>query len=205
MLRIYLARHGQDEDNEKGVLNGRRNRPLTKLGVKQAKQLALKIERAGIIFDKVYSSPLQRANKTAMVITDELGLEKPEKLDNLIERDFGKFSGILIGKAALASRPNTLITRTVEYILEPEGGETFPDLLRRSKKVLKFITSRHKKGNVLLVTHGDIGKMIYAQFYGLKWKEVLNGFHFGNSELLLLSTNTKPQDISVFKTKQSNL
>ena len=201
MLQIYLVRPGQDEDNEKGILNGRRNKPLTKLGVERARQLALKIEKAGIIFNKVYSSPLQRAYKTAKVITDELGLEKPEKLDNLIERDFGKFSGVLIEKAAVASRPNTLITRTVEYVLEPEGGETFPDLLRRGKKVLKLIRSKHKKGNVLLVTHGDIGKMIYAQFYGLKWKEVLNGFHFGNSELLQLSTNTKPKDISVFKTK----
>ena len=40
MLNLYLARHGQDEDNAKGILNGRRDNPLTKLGVNQAKKLA---------------------------------------------------------------------------------------------------------------------------------------------------------------------
>ena len=118
MLQIYLVRHGQDEDNEKGILNGRRNKPLTKLGVEQARQLALKIEKAGIIFNKVYSSPLQRAYKTAKVITDELGLEKPEKLDNLIERDFGKFSGVLIEKAAIGA--------TLVFVAVDSAGYDYP-------------------------------------------------------------------------------
>lgn len=36
MTTIYLARHGQDEDNLNGVLNGHRNQPLTGLGKQQA-------------------------------------------------------------------------------------------------------------------------------------------------------------------------
>ena len=44
MLNVYLARHGQDEDNANGILNGRRDMPLTTLGVNQAKELAEKIK-----------------------------------------------------------------------------------------------------------------------------------------------------------------
>ena len=63
--RIYLARHGQDQDNADGVLNGQRDQPLTNIGVKQAKEVAQKIRGAGITFDVVLTSPLRRAFKTA--------------------------------------------------------------------------------------------------------------------------------------------
>lgn len=29
MTNIYIVRHGQDQDNEHGILNGHRNMPLT--------------------------------------------------------------------------------------------------------------------------------------------------------------------------------
>lgn len=32
-LNLYLARHGQDEDNARSILNGRRDTPLTLLGI----------------------------------------------------------------------------------------------------------------------------------------------------------------------------
>ena len=60
MLNIYMARHGQDEDNVLGILNGRRDKSLTKEGIKQAEKLASKISKAGMSFDKIYSSPLKR-------------------------------------------------------------------------------------------------------------------------------------------------
>lgn len=44
MLTIYLARHGQDEDNANGILNGQRDNPLTKIGREQAAALARKIK-----------------------------------------------------------------------------------------------------------------------------------------------------------------
>ena len=46
MLKIYLARHGQDQDNANGILNGQRDEPLTDIGINQAKQLAQKISDA---------------------------------------------------------------------------------------------------------------------------------------------------------------
>ena len=205
MLEIYLTRHGQDEDNQKGVLNGRRDKPLARLGLEQAGELAQKIKESGIKFDKVYTSPLQRAYKTAEIITDKLNLKKPEKIEDLVERDFGKLSGLLITEAAIISRPNTIKTNTVEYFLEPEEGETFPDVSIRASKVLNEIKKKHRNGKILLVAHSDIGKMIYAAYYNLDWKDVLKMFHFGNSDLLILSENSKPEDVHIFQLEQHNL
>lgn len=67
MTTIYIARHGQNEDNVRGILNGHRNLPLTDLGRQQARQLARHIKDRELVFDAVYASPLGRAFETAAV------------------------------------------------------------------------------------------------------------------------------------------
>ena len=67
MTTIYIARHGQNEDNVRGILNGYRNLPLTDLGRQQARQLARHIKDRELVFDAVYASPLGRAFETAAV------------------------------------------------------------------------------------------------------------------------------------------
>ncbi|MDD3301503.1 MAG: phosphoglycerate mutase family protein, partial [Patescibacteria group bacterium] len=99
MRKIYLARHGQDEDNARAILNGHRDKPLTALGKEQAELFAKNIKELNLKIEKVYSSPLQRAYDTALAATEILGLDNPEKLDLLIERDFGTMTGKLISEA----------------------------------------------------------------------------------------------------------
>lgn len=205
MLKIYLARHGQDEDNAKTILNGRRDTPLTDKGIQQAKEIAEKIKKAGISFKKIYSSPLQRAYKTAEIIASKLDSGKPEILPDLIERDFGIMTGKSHTQIEEICFPNILKTDLITYFLSPDGAETFPDLIQRGNRLLEFINNKYKDGNILLVTHGDIGKMIYCAYYKLDWKRVLQMFHFGNSELLLMSSDSKAEDAHVFHTKQHNL
>ncbi len=205
MINIFLARHGQDEDNVRGILNGQRNQALTALGTQQAEQSAEHIKVSGLIFTAVYSSPLQRASKTAEIITDKLGIARPIILDDLIERDFGIMTGKETKDIEIMCAPDIIRTETITYFLSPEGAETFPDLIKRAQKVLRKINERHQAGNILLVTHGDIGKMIYAAYYNLEWREVLAPFHFGNSDLLILAPDSKANEVHFFKNKQYNL
>lgn len=204
MTTIYLARHGQDEDNEAGILNGRRDKPLTKLGLEQASQLAQKIKDSSIKFDKVYSSPLQRAYQTAKTITDYLQTESPEKVDLLIERDFGVMTGKSTKSIMELCSPDILQAEIITYFLSPQGAETFPELIDRAKILLDFIKDKHKEEKILLVTHGDFGKMLYAAYYNLNWQEVLTMFHFGNSELLILSEDSASEDSHLFSASQYN-
>ncbi|MDE2019460.1 MAG: histidine phosphatase family protein [Patescibacteria group bacterium] len=204
MLKIYLARHGQDKDNASGILNGYRDEPLTELGLEQAKTLAKEIVAAGLHFDAVYSSPLRRAYTTAETITDALGIAKPVVMQDLIERDFGIMTGKATKDITKLCAPDILQADPITYFLSPEGAETFQDLIERGKRVIKEIQEKYKDGNVLLVAHGDFGKMIYAAYYNLDWKSVLLMFHFGNSELLLLSEDSSPEEAHVFKFKQYN-
>ncbi len=204
MTKIYLARHGQDKDNEMGILNGHRDMPLTEIGLNQSNQVSLKIKQSGIHFDKVYSSPLQRAYQTAKMITECLQINSPEKIDLLIERNFGVMSGKPAKDITELCSPDILQTETITYFLSPEGAETFPQLIERANTLLDIIKSKHEGQSILLVTHGDFGKMIYAAYYNLNWQEVLTMFHFGNSELLLLSKDSAADDSHIFNIKQYN-
>lgn len=204
MLKIYITRHGQNKDNVAGILNGHRDEPLTEKGIEQAREIADKIKEVGIIFDAVYSSPLQRAVETAKIISEAIHSPQPEKEPSLIERDFGTMTGKNISDIEKLCAPNILKAEIITYFLSPEGAETFPDLLNRGGVVLEKIQTKHKTGNILLVTHGDIGKMIYAKYYGLGWEQVLREFHFGNCDLLLLSNDSLAEDTHVFKIAQYN-
>jgi probable phosphoglycerate mutase len=204
MLNIYLARHGQNEDNLEGILNGHRDRALTETGVNQAEKLAKHIKASGLIFSQVYSSPLVRAYKTAEIITDYLNLNKPTFFDLLIERNFGIMTGRPAKDIEKYCAPDIIKTETATYFLKAEDAETFPELIMRAKNILAEIMRRHQEGNILLVTHGDIGKMIYAAYYNLDWRDVLRLFHFGNSDLLILAADSKPEEVHVFKNKQFN-
>jgi broad specificity phosphatase PhoE len=204
MLKIYLARHGQDGDNANGILNGHRDEPLTELGLEQARTLAKEIVTASLTFDAVYSSPLKRAYVTAETITDTLGIAKPIVMQDLIERDFGIMTGKFTKDITKLCAPDILQANPITYFLSSEGAETFPDLVERGKRVISEIQKRHKDGNILLVAHGDFGKMIYAAYYNLDWKSVLLMFHFGNSELLLLSEGSSPEEAHVFHFQQYN-
>lgn len=204
MLNIYLARHGQDEDNANDILNGQRDTKLTQIGIKQAQQLANKIKKSNILFNKIYSSPLQRAYKTAEIISNSLNYPPPEKLDLLIERDFGIMTGKEKNDIKKLCSPHIFETEAITYFLKPDGAETFPDLLKRAQKLLSYIKNNYQNGNILLVTHGDLGKMLYCDYYNLIWQDVLSQFHFGNSDLLLLSKDSHSSGSHLIKLKQYN-
>lgn len=204
MLKIYLTRHGQDQDNFDGILNGHRDTDLTNLGLKQASDLARMIKKEDIKIDKIYSSPLKRAHQTAKIISEFLKLDNLENLEMLIERDFGEMTGKLVSESENLAPNEVLKTSTVNYFLEPKGGESFPDLFKRACLILEFLKNKHKEGSILLVSHGDIGKMIYAAYYNLDWQDALVNFHFGNSDLLLLSGERNCREVNIFKAKQYN-
>ncbi len=204
MLKLYIARHGQNVDNANGILNGHRDEPLTQKGIEQAEEVAEQIKKARLSFDWVYTSPLSRAKQTADIIAHRIHGPKPLIEPLLIERDFGVMTGIETSRVEELCAPNILKAELITYFLEPEGAETFPDLLDRAHTYLTKLKSTHIDGSVLLVTHGDFGKMIYASYYNLDWKRVLKQFHFGNSELLLLSPESHADQAHVFTIEQHN-
>ncbi len=203
-MKIYIARHGQNEDNIQGILNGHRDLPLTDVGRGQARESGANIVEHSLHFDVVLTSPLLRAHETADIISEVAGTPEPQVHPLLIERDFGIMTGRLAADIKSLCAPDIIETDTITYFLSPKGAETFPVLLDRAKTLLEELEANYPNKTLLLVTHGDMGKMIYAAYYGLPWEQVLTQFHFGNSELLKLAPDSPPEEAHVFTLKQHN-
>lgn len=184
MGEIFLVRHGQDTDNAVGILNGRRDTELTELGREQARRVAEKLRDKSV--RKVYSSPLKRAYETAQIISTELGIDEVITDDYLIEREFGILTGKPVSEISRYTN-KILQTDRVNYFLEVEGAEDFPALLVRGGKILDEIRQRHPNETVLIVTHGDVGKMIRAAYHGWTWEQGLKTPYFDNTGVLELS------------------
>lgn len=198
---IFVARHGQNEDNANGILNGHRDLPLTDLGRKQAHDLGKAIAELGLEFDAIYTSPLSRAFETAQIIALDSDQPEPQIRQDLIERDFGSLTGKPISVVESLPANQLIKTDTILYFLNPEGVESFDDALLRAHTVLDDIREKHTSGKVLIVCHGDIGKMLYAAATNTDWRDALVNFHFGNGELIDLSGNG---DVHTIKFEQFN-
>lgn len=90
LCTIYLVRHGKTDWNDKKLIQGHTDIPLSAEGIVAAKELAQELKK--IKFDKIYSSDLLRAKQTAEIIALEHQLEV-ETAQALRERSFGSFEG----------------------------------------------------------------------------------------------------------------
>ena len=66
---IFIARHGLTQWNLEGKVQGQSDIPLLEGGIKQAYALAEKIKTEQIPISKILTSPLQRAKKTAQIVS----------------------------------------------------------------------------------------------------------------------------------------
>lgn len=73
MVTVYLIRHCEAEGNVRGIFQGSTDLDITPLGAKQLEFLSKRFENIHI--DRVYSSPLLRAYKTAQAVSAPKGLE----------------------------------------------------------------------------------------------------------------------------------
>lgn len=184
MSKIFLVRHGQDEDNANNILNGRRDTPLTALGREQAGIVSEKLKDNNI--EIIYASPLKRAYETARIIATALGIDEVIADEHLMEREFGVLTGKPVTDISKYSG-KTLQTDRVLYFIEAEGAEDFPTLYLRGKKIIAEVLERHPNKNILIVAHGDIGKMIRAAYHNWTWEEGLKTPYFDNTGVLELS------------------
>lgn len=146
---IYFIRHGESEANVKHVFAGQRDDSiLTEKGEEQALFTAKEIKKENLKIDKIISSPLKRALKTAQIIAVELGFDISDIVidKRIIEYDMGELSGTPIHKATSAD------------LISAPGAEN-PKLF--SERVTSFIKELNDSpDNILLVSHAGVGRIL---------------------------------------------
>lgn len=197
---IIFVRHGQTDWNAKGLLQGREDIPLNEAGIEQAHLTAAGIKKAcdstGIVFDKIVSSPLQRASVTGEIIAESIGCKRFYCDERVTERDFGALSGLPYGQNSRS------ITGDVDEIPTLERVD---DLVMR---VNEFICEQAcENENMLVVTHGAVTR-IYADNakrkdgYEITDPFLLNchlvAYEYVNGEALLEGYNISSSELDVF-------
>ena len=159
---IYLLRHAQSLANTKGILAGQDNSvELSKKGAKEANEIVGYLESLKIA--KVYCSPLTRCVQTITPFMTKNPKIEFEIEPRLIEMNYGKWSGRKLSSLAKDSRWKNVINKPSTFTF-PEG-ESFKQMRTRVDRLLADLALHN--GSILLITHGDIIKMMLASTLNL--------------------------------------
>ena len=140
---IYLVRHGQTDWNNERRMQGHKNIPMNEVGIQQINDLADRIVETGLRFDRLISSPLDRARKSAEIITEKTGFNGDIEIDDdFIERS----NGLLEGE---------VWTPDLDFDDPKYKIESIPDLCKRAERALEKY-SFGKDERVMIVSHGAI-------------------------------------------------
>lgn len=89
MKTLYMMRHGQTLFNQKRLMQGWCDSPLTELGKRQARCVKEYLENNEIVFDGAYASSSERACDTLEIVTSL----PYQRLKGLKEWNFGIYEG----------------------------------------------------------------------------------------------------------------
>lgn len=153
MTKIYFVRHCEATGNLNRTFQGSTNADITELGEKQLEKLKERFTE--IQLDKIYSSPLLRAYKTALAIKGDRDIEL-EVHDGLIELDGGIIEGVPI-EVSFKEHPDlkdAWFNHPEDFA--PENGEAMRDAYKRIEKTFFELANKHKGQTIACASHGGI-------------------------------------------------
>ncbi|MBD2018250.1 histidine phosphatase family protein [Microcoleus sp. FACHB-53] len=173
--RVIIVRHGQSSYNALKMIQGRCDESvLTEKGTADAHQVGAAL--SSLRFDAVYSSPLQRAKKTAEVILPYLQ-GSPELLTptSLLEIDLPLWEKLHkeAVKDKFSEDYRCWKERPHEFCMtlpNSEGTkEHFPvlALYEQAKQFWQEILPRHPGGTILIVAHNGINRCLLTSALGI--------------------------------------
>lgn len=169
-MNVYLLRHGETAANKEGRIQGRIDIPLNDYGIELAEVTRDGIQKEGIRFDKIYSSPLIRAVQTATIVR---GDREPHQIildDRIMEMAFGKGESLFIKdikeKPEHANLKNCFSAPS-KYIAK-DGAESYEEILARAKDFLENEIKPLEGSceNVLVVCHGAMIRALLLSVNG---------------------------------------
>ena len=165
MVEVYLARHGQTEENVCRIFQGHLPGRLTDEGKLQA--IALGEYLKDIPLDGILSSDLDRVVETVRLAVGSRHL--PWQITPLLrEINWGSWTGLPID--------------SVDKSCYPENAETREMLYHRAEQCVDFIRGNYQNTRLLVVAHGLINRSIRAVVCGIPVSELYTVSRIQNGE-----------------------
>jgi broad specificity phosphatase PhoE len=162
MGELILLRHGETEWSRALRHTGRTDLPLTPAGEAAAAALAPALAARPI--RAVYTSPAQRAVRTAQLA----GLTGAKEDPDLWEWDYGGYEGRTTADIR-TERPGWYLWRDGVIPGDAEHpGESIAQVAARADAVLRRVQPLLAEGDVALVSHGHLLRVLTARWLGLE-------------------------------------
>ena len=158
---LILLRHGETEWSLAGKHTGRTDIPLTSQGEKAAAAVAPMLSRRDIV--AVFTSPARRAVTTAAFA----GLSNAQPDPDLWEWDYGGYEGLTTPQIQ-ETRPGWYLWR--DGVIPGDAahpGETIEQVAHRVGRLLARVVPMLPGGDVALVAHGHVLRILTARWLGL--------------------------------------
>lgn len=185
MALFYFLRHGETTWNAEGRLCGSTDVPLSDAGRRQAQLLAFRVKP--FLADALYSSPLRRALETARLIGEAVGCE-PVVDHRLAELNYGAWEGRTFEEIQRATPAAYRAWDADPANLAPPEGESGVHLIERATPFLVDVAQRHQSGNVVVVSHKTVCRLLACHIMGVPLSEYRRRVRMDNAALNIFET-----------------
>ena len=184
MTTIGFVRHGVTAWNKQGRAQGSTDIPLDEEGIKMAERAAERF--AADNWNAIYTSPWQRAKRTAELIGEQLSDVEVIEDKRLRER-----AGGLIEGTTEAERIAKWGSTWKQLDLQ---GETHDSVITRGMSFIEEMQQRYPDGRVLAVSHGGFIKRLLSELLpGTTYEEPL-----GNTSLTVVKIGSEKNVCELF-------
>lgn len=175
-MELYLIRHGETDWNKQKKLQGVTDIPLNAYGVELAEKTAEGLK--DVPFDRIYTSPLIRARRTAEIIRGDRSIEIIEE-EALKEISFGDYEGQEYraeDKKIMHEGIRNFFEDPAHYQTAP-NGESIAHMRERTSSFVKSLMAdlANEEKCFLLASHGSAIRGILSGIQNLPIEQFWGG------------------------------
>jgi broad specificity phosphatase PhoE len=186
-MLLYLARHGETDDNARLVFQGQGGKGLNSRGRAQARRLAERMRKARVT--TIVASDLERAEETAGIVGRACELIHSVDPD-LREVDVGTWTG-KSHEEVQELFPEEWAAWSAGLDVRRGNGETYAELASRIERAVMRIASMDLRDPVLIVSHGGSIKSYVAKILGVSEEGLRALAGVGNASLTIVERDTR--------------
>ncbi len=170
MLTLFLLRHGETEFSRQDRFCGHIDAPLTAQGRLMADKIADSL--GALPWRAIVTSTRTRtvATATPLATRAALPIRRDGRLDEMF---YGHWQGLSKSEAAARDPERYLRWRQDPSIGAP-GGESPQEVSARALAVVNELQARYTEGNVLLVSHKAVLRLLLCRLLGVELRHYRN-------------------------------
>lgn len=181
-MLLHIVRHARTKENNLKILQGHHDSVLDEIGLQQASILAKRFKETNLTH--IYTSDLKRAYDTAVYIHAEQSNTKFVVTEQLREKSFGQYDGMLktdIARDIGVEDPKLIY----DIITTLPGAETGSMVDARVTAFMQTFLASHRTTDdiVILLTHAGFKHHLIKYLYQQSSKEVTSFLKFKNTAI----------------------